>query len=71
MNEPILRVESLAKRFGGLEALGGVDLAVARGEFRADVATGAGTIVHDHLMTPALGEFLAHHPRQRVGRAAW
>ena len=41
--EPILRVESLAKRFGGVQALNDVNLTVARGEFRAIIGpNGAG-----------------------------
>ena len=40
---PIFRVESLAKQFGGVQALGGVSLAVAPGEFRAIIGpNGAG-----------------------------
>ena len=55
MSEPILRVESLAKRFGGLEALGGVDLAVARGEFRAIIGpNGAGKSTFFNTMTGLL-----------------
>ncbi len=55
MTVPILRVESLAKRFGGLEALGGVDLAVARGEFRAIIGpNGAGKSTFFHTMTGLL-----------------
>ena len=55
MSEPILRVESLAKRFGGLEALGGVDLCVARGEFRAIIGpNGAGKSTFFNTMTGLL-----------------
>ena len=55
VSEPILRVESLAKRFGGLEALGGVDLAVARGEFRAIIGpNGAGKSTFFNTMTGLL-----------------
>jgi len=40
---PILSVRALSRRFGGLQALGGVDLEVARGEFRAIIGpNGAG-----------------------------
>jgi branched-chain amino acid transport system ATP-binding protein len=53
--QPILRVESLAKRFGGLEALGGVDLSVARGEFRAIIGpNGAGKSTFFNTMTGLL-----------------
>ena len=55
MTEPILRVESLAKRFGGLEALGGVSLTVAPGEFRAIIGpNGAGKSTFFNTMTGLL-----------------
>jgi branched-chain amino acid transport system ATP-binding protein len=55
VSEPILRVESLAKRFGGLEALGGVSLAVAPGEFRAIIGpNGAGKSTFFNTMTGLL-----------------
>jgi branched-chain amino acid transport system ATP-binding protein len=55
MSEPILRVESLAKRFGGLEALGGVSLTVAPGEFRAIIGpNGAGKSTFFNTMTGLL-----------------
>jgi branched-chain amino acid transport system ATP-binding protein len=55
VSEPILRVESLAKRFGGLEALGGVDLRVEPGEFRAIIGpNGAGKSTFFNTMTGLL-----------------
>jgi len=55
MSEPILRIEGLAKRFGGLEALGGVDLSVARGDFRAIIGpNGAGKSAFFNTMTGLL-----------------
>ncbi len=52
MSEPILRIEGLAKRFGGLEALGGVNLSVARGDFRAIIGpNGAGKSTFFNTMT--------------------
>jgi branched-chain amino acid transport system ATP-binding protein len=51
----ILDVRSLAKRFGGLEALGGVDLTVARGEFRAIIGpNGAGKSTFFNAITGLL-----------------
>jgi branched-chain amino acid transport system ATP-binding protein len=55
MSEPILRVESLAKRFGGLEALAGVSLVVEPGEFRAIIGpNGAGKSTFFNAMTGLL-----------------
>ena len=42
----------------------------ARGEFRRDVAAGAGAIVDHHLLAPALAQPLAHHARENIGGAA-
>jgi branched-chain amino acid transport system ATP-binding protein len=55
MSAPILRVESLAKRFGGLQALGGVDLSVEEGEFHAIIGpNGAGKSTFFNTMTGLL-----------------
>jgi branched-chain amino acid transport system ATP-binding protein len=55
MSEPILRVESLAKRFDGLEALAGVSLSVQPGEFRAIIGpNGAGKSTFFNTMTGLL-----------------
>ena len=55
MNSPILRVESLVKRFGGLTALGGVDLAVEAGEFHAIIGpNGAGKSTFFNTLTGLL-----------------
>jgi branched-chain amino acid transport system ATP-binding protein len=55
MSDSILRVEGLAKRFGGLEALGGVSLNVAKGDFRAIIGpNGAGKSTFFNTMTGLL-----------------
>ena len=52
---PILKIEALAKRFGGLQALGGVDLTVGRGEFRAIIGpNGAGKSTFFNTITGLL-----------------
>ena len=51
----ILQVTGLTKRFGGLEALGGVDLNVAKGDFRAIIGpNGAGKSTFFNTMTGLL-----------------
>jgi branched-chain amino acid transport system ATP-binding protein len=51
----LLQVEGLTKRFGGLEALGGVDLRVSKGDFRAIIGpNGAGKSTFFNTMTGLL-----------------
>jgi branched-chain amino acid transport system ATP-binding protein len=55
MSGAVLRVESLVKRFGGLTALGGVDLTVEPGEFRAIIGpNGAGKSTFFNTLTGLL-----------------
>ena len=55
MSNPVLRVESRVKRFGGLVALGGVDSTVERGEFRAIIGpNGAGKSTFFNTLTGLL-----------------
>ena len=79
MSGPILRVQSLFKRFGGLPALGGVDLAVEAGEFRAIIGpNGAGKSTFFNTLTGLLrpdsgriafeGKDITGEPPHRVAR---
>jgi branched-chain amino acid transport system ATP-binding protein len=79
MSGPILRVESLFKRFGGLEALGGVNLTVGPGEFRAIIGpNGAGKSTFFNTLTGLLrpdagrvafeGRDITGEPPHRVAR---
>jgi len=79
MSGPILRVESLVKRFGGLHALSGVDLAVEEGEFRAIIGpNGAGKSTFFNALTGLLrpnsgritfeGRDITGEPPHRVAR---
>jgi len=79
MSGPILRVQSLAKRFGGVPALDGVDLAVEAGEFRAIIGpNGAGKSTFFNTLTGLLrpnagsitfeGRDITGEPPHRVAR---
>jgi branched-chain amino acid transport system ATP-binding protein len=79
MSGPILRVQSLFKRFGGLPALSGVDLAVEAGEFRAIIGpNGAGKSTFFNTLTGLLrpdsgritfeGNDITGEPPHRVAR---
>ena len=71
--EPILVIESLAKHFGGLKALDGIDMTVACGEFRAIIGpNGAGKSTFFNTITgllrPDAGR-VAFAGREVAGRA--
>src|ERR1700677_4013172 len=79
MSSPILHVRLLVKRFGGLAALGGVDLTVEAGEFRAIIGpNGAGKSTFFNTMTGLLrpdsgrvtfeGRDITGEPPHRVAR---
>jgi branched-chain amino acid transport system ATP-binding protein len=79
VSSPILHVRSLVKRFGGLVALGGVDLTVEAGEFRAIIGpNGAGKSTFFNTLTGLLrpnsgqisfeGRDITGEPPHRVAR---
>lgn len=71
-DDAILRVERLEKRFGGVRALGGVDLVVAPREFRAVIGpNGAGKSTFFNTLTGLLradGGRVAFEGRDVTGR---
>jgi branched-chain amino acid transport system ATP-binding protein len=78
---PLLRVEGLTVRFGGLTALGGVSLSVTRGEIRALIGpNGAGKSTFFNCVTGVLrptagqiwldGEDITGLPPDRISRKA-
>ena len=78
MTEPVLRIEGLTKRFGGLTAVNGVDFVMPGGELHAIIGpNGAGKTTLFNLVSGLLSGYIvlqyadtrAAYPAEMTGRA--